>query len=82
MGRIMFGVHKTKIHNTLLPWNYPTEIFAQGGQRDICKNVQYSIIQRKKLEKNLYPNISKYLNKSWYVVLRQIYKNRYEKIWP
>lgn len=57
MGRIMFGVHKTKIHNTLLPWNYPTEIFAQGGQRDICKKMFNTALFKEKNWKKTYIQI-------------------------
>lgn len=60
MGKIRFGVHEIKGHCTSLPRNCPTEIFAQGGQSDIYRNVG----------NNLCPKIRKCLNKSWYGILR------------
>lgn len=41
MVRIEFGVHELKGHSTSFPGTCPTEIFAQGGQSDIYKNVQH-----------------------------------------
>lgn len=53
MGKIRFGVHEIKGHSISLPRNCPTEIFAQGGQSDIYRNVQYSIAHKKKIWKQL-----------------------------
>lgn len=50
MERTGFVFHEIKGYGTSLPGNSYRETLLQGDQSDICKNVHYSIVYKKKWE--------------------------------